>query len=119
MVSVTSERSLETLTAADFRDHQGTRFQVTAVSAEDGSPGSFDAELVDVTEYPANALGSFRAPFSVIFHGPLEPVMPQGTYRLEHEQFGGLEIFLVPVGPEASGESGEAPTAMRYEAVFG
>jgi hypothetical protein len=113
------ERSLETLTAADFRDHQGTRFQITAASREDGSPASFEAELVDVTEYPDNAIGSFRTPFSALFHGPAEPVMPQGIYRVEHEHLGGLEILLVPLGPEASAESGEAPAAMRYEAVFG
>lgn len=119
IVDVANERSLEALTAADFRDHKGTQFRVTGESADDGSPTSFEAELVDVTEYPGNAVGSFRAPFSVVFHGPLEPVMPQGTYRLEHEQFGGVELFMVPIGPNAPGEPGQAPTAMRYEAVFG
>jgi uncharacterized protein DUF6916 len=119
IVGVANERSLEALTAADFRDHKGTRFQVTGGPADDGSPGSFEAELVEVTEYPANAAGTFRTPFSVVFHGPMEPVMPQGTYRLEHEQFGEVELFIVPIGPNAPGEPGKAPTAMRYEAAFG
>lgn len=35
---------------------------------------------------------------------------PQGTYRLEHDELGTLEIFLVPLGPDAVG--------MRYEAIF-
>jgi hypothetical protein len=119
MILVTNERSLESLTAADFRGNQGTRFRLSSGSAEVGAPASFEAELTDVTEYPATAVGTFRTPFSVLFHGPLEPVMPQGIYRVEHEHFGTLDLFLVPVGPNASGESGEAPTAMRYEAVFG
>ena len=71
-----------------------------------------------MTEYQANAAGSFRAPFSVLFHGPLEPVMPQGIYQLEHEHFGTLELFVVPIGPNEVAPR-ETPTAMRYEAVFG
>jgi hypothetical protein len=41
--------------------------------------------------------------------------MPQDTYRLEHERFGVLEVFIVPVGPATPDE---AASAMRYEAVF-
>jgi hypothetical protein len=116
---VTKERSLETLTAADFRGSQGARFRLTGGPAGGGTPVSFEAELADVTEYPAGAAGAFRTPFSVLFHGPLEPVMPQGTYRVSHERFGELDLFIVPVGPHASAESEGAPAAMRYEAVFG
>jgi hypothetical protein len=118
-VGVADERSIETLTAADFRDHKGARFRVTGGPAQDDSPGPFEAELVDVTEHPTDAAGAFRAPFSVVFHGPLDPVRPQGIYRLEHEQLGGVDLFLVPLGPSAPGEPADAPAAMRYEAVFG
>ncbi|MGH3157823.1 MAG: DUF6916 family protein [Streptosporangiaceae bacterium] len=111
---MTSERSLDTLTAEDFRDHKNTRFRMTG----DGSPASFEAELVSVTEYTDNASGTFRTPFSVLFHGPLEPVLPQGTYRLEHDGLGTLDLFIVPVGPDTPEPESE-PTAMRYEAVFG
>ena len=51
-----------------------------------------------------------RPPFSLIFRGPLQPVLPQRIYALEHERLGRLEIFIVPVGPEGGG--------MNYEAVF-
>jgi uncharacterized protein DUF6916 len=116
---MTDERSLETLTAAEFRASHGARFRLTGSPAEDGVPASFEAELADVTEYPAGAAGTFRAPFSVVFHGPLEPVMPQGIYRVEHEQFGALELFIVPLGPNVPRDRGAAPAVMRYEAVFG
>ncbi len=115
---MTDQRSLETLTAADFQNRRGARFRVTGGPAE-GVPAAFEAELAEVTEYPATASGTFRAPFSVVFHGPLEPVLPQGIYRIEHERFGALDIFIVPVGPLAPAEPGAAPAAMRYEAVFG
>jgi hypothetical protein len=119
MVAVSTGRSLETLTAEDFRTNQGTGFRFTGVSSsEGGSPRSFEAELVEVAEHPASAADAFRTPFSVLFHGPLQPVMSQGIYRLEHERLGGLELFIVPVGPDKPSVPGEGPTAMRYEAVF-
>ena len=51
-----------------------------------------------------------RIPFSVVFEGPLEHVLPQRTWPLDHAELGRLEIFLVPLGPEGD--------AMRYQAVF-
>jgi hypothetical protein len=46
----------------------------------------------------------------LLFRGPRTPVLPQRIYRLEHAVMGPLEIFLVPIGPDAEG--------MRYQAVF-
>lgn len=116
---MSDEHSLETLTAEDFRSSQGTRFRLTGGPPESGSPVSVDVELVDVTEHAAPAPGAFRAPFSLLFHGPLRPAMPQGMYRLEHDHVGTLELFIVPVDPNRIPLPGRAPTAMYYEAVFG
>jgi hypothetical protein len=38
------------------------------------------------------------------------PVLPQGIQRLSHAELGELDLFLVPIGPDAQG--------MRYEAAF-
>jgi hypothetical protein len=119
MAVVTTERSLETLTAADFRKHQGTGFRLTGEQREGGPAGSSEVELAEVNEHPQSAGGTFRVPFSVVFRGPLEPIMPQGIYRLEHEHLGALELFIVPIGPNKNANSAEGPTAMLYEAVFG
>jgi hypothetical protein len=118
MAPVSTDRSLETLTAEDFRGHQGTAFRMTG-ALQGGPPVVIDTELADVTEYPAPAPGTPRAPFAVVFHGPLQLVAPQGIYRVEHEQLGALELFIVPIGPDEPAAPGQAPTAMRYEAVFG
>lgn len=48
--------------------------------------------------------------FALLFLGPAQPVLQQATYRLEHAEMGAMDIFLVPVGPQAGG--------MGYEAVF-
>jgi hypothetical protein len=48
--------------------------------------------------------------FSLIFHGPLTPVLPQKIYRLDHDRLGEMDLFLVPIGPKDGG--------MQYQAVF-
>lgn len=106
-------RSLETLTAEDFRDVKGSRFGLQ------GRHVAFQLELADVTQAAGGPSGTFRTSFAVLFHGPIEPVLPQGIYRLDHEQLGVLELFIVPVGPDEPSGPGSQPTAMRYEAVFG
>jgi Domain of unknown function (DUF6916) len=113
------DHSLQTLTAGDFRPHQGTWFRLTGGPSPGSSPVTIETELVEVTEHGGTGPRSFRAPFSVLLHGPLEPVMAQGIYRVEHDQLGTLELFVVPVGPDEPRAPGGAPTAMRYEAVFG
>jgi hypothetical protein len=71
---------------------------------------SLGMRLVRVT--PANsAQPGARRPFALVLRGPTEPVLPQQICRVEHPSLGSMEIFLVPIGPDASG--------MQYEAVFG
>ncbi len=69
-----------------------------------GSQAQFEAELVEVTEIAREPGG--RAPFSLVFRGGPDPPLPQRIYRVEHDELGALEIFLVPIAPD------------RYEAVF-
>jgi len=75
--------------------------------------GSTELELIEVQSLPLHAgLGhqSARTPFSLVFRGPKGSALPQRIYGIEHEALGGLEIFLVPIGPDERGQ--------RYEAVF-
>lgn len=115
---MSDEYSLETLTAEEFRGTLGTFFRLSTGPHESDPAGSFELKLVEVSEHGDGSPGPFRAPFSLLFHGPIEPVIPQAIYRLEHERLGTRELFIVPVGPEAPAAPGQAPTAMRYEIVF-
>jgi hypothetical protein len=115
---VADSRSLETLTAEDFREIKGSRFHLTVELPGQGRHVVFQVELADVTQAARGPSGTLRTPFAVTFHGPIEPILPQGIYRLEHEQLGVLELFIVPIGPDEPSEPGKQPTAMRYEAVF-
>jgi hypothetical protein len=94
---------LASLTAEDFRALLGTRFVMPSVP--------FEAELIEVTDRAAPSVTGLRAPFSIVFRGPLQPVLSQGIRRVEHNGLGELDLFLVPIGPDETG--------MRYEAVFG
>lgn len=72
-------------------------------------------QAVDLTLAEAKRLGAARpdrrAPFSLIFH-PADRnfTLPQQVYPLSHPQLGTLDIFLVPIRPDAGGN--------RLEAVF-
>ena len=65
--------------------------------------------LVEV-ESRKRVLESGRAPFTLLFRAQSSEVMPQGTYRLEHESLGSIDLFLVPIGQDDS--------HVQYEAIF-
>jgi hypothetical protein len=48
--------------------------------------------------------------FSIVFRGPLQPVLPQKIYPFEHPEIGSFSLFIVPIGQEAEGT--------LYQAVF-
>jgi hypothetical protein len=89
---------LDALTIADFAPLLHDRFRIS------GDGQAFDAELVEVTEIAREPGG--RAPFSLVFQGGPSPPLPQRIYRIEHDDLGAIEIFLVPIAAD------------RYEAVF-
>lgn len=52
-----------------------------------------------------------RKSFSIVFRMNGEKGhYPQGTYPVEHPDFGKLDIFLVPIGADQEG--------MRYQSIF-
>ena len=92
---------LEDFTVGTFSGHLGDSFRV---HPEDSS--TLDLELVSSTGLNE---GSER-PFSIVFRGPGDALLPQRIYRMEHAEIGAFEIFLVPIGPDEEG--------LRYEAIF-
>lgn len=95
---------LAPLTLAHFAPLQGQRFDLRA-EGETAMPVAL-VEAHPLTAHP----GAARAPFSLVFEGPAEPLLPQATYGLVHPALGSLDIFLVPVA--------RSPAGIRYEAVF-
>jgi hypothetical protein len=94
---------LDKVTGADFRPFIGSDFEIRF------DDGTYHLRLVAVDDLQAWE-GQQRLGFSLTFSGEKKAVLPQGTWKLEHGQAGPLEIFLVPIQPDADGP--------RYEAIF-
>lgn len=92
------------LTLETFRPAVGQAFTV-------GDEGGAKVELILAEAAEVDAGPHAPAPsFSLLFHGPADPFMPQATYRFEHESLEAMEIFIVPLGRDEHGTV--------YQAVF-
>lgn len=102
---------LENLSMADFAPHHRSPFRL----ALDPDPNIVLVlnEIQALKDLRRGADGT-AVPgvqaFSLLFHGPLTPILPQAIYPLENAAMGRLEIFIVPLGPDKEG--------MRYQAIF-
>ncbi len=95
------------------------RLPLAAFQAELNKPFSVhlgdervELELIAVSDLGVRAAAGVAVPcYSLVFRSQGEKrVAPQATYRIENDNLGRLDVFLVPIGPDASG--------MRYEAIF-
>lgn len=88
-----------------FQQEVGGRFTISFTDAR------FDLLLREATalKYHDPQIHA-RHPFSLFFVCPDQRVLNQGTYAIDHERLGRLEIFIVPVGADGDG--------VEYEAVF-
>ena len=101
---------LESFTRDTFASHLNERFQLQAAAAV------VELQLVELTDLsarssaPAPADKPRRSPFSAVFLGPRDPILPQQTYRMSHDRVGSFDLFIVPIGRDQTGT--------RYEAIF-
>jgi hypothetical protein len=85
-----------------FTEYVNTQFDVL-----DDPSRTFCLTLINVVEYVKTER---QEVFSLFFHGPSAPFVPQGIHKLNHAHLGELELFLVPVGQDKDG--------FQYEAAF-
>jgi len=93
---------LEELHKESFVEQLNTKFQLI----HEGAP-LLELELIEVT---GPGIAGRQERFYLVFRGPLEMSFDQGMGRVEHEQLGAFDLFLVAIARE--------PDGMRYEAVF-
>lgn len=91
------------LTRATFEPHHNTAFRLDLGEAE-----PLSLILVEVVDRTPEGFAGEQ--FSLLFAGPPEPYLEQGTYSLDHEALGTVALFLVPVDQRKDG--------FRYEAFF-
>ena len=94
---------MQTFSLTDFSDYTGHPFPVSVGGAR------ILLTLTQATEVKGGIPGG-RKPFSLIFRGPAQPLLPQAIYDFEHPIHGVIPIFIVPLGTDADG--------VTYEAVF-
>ncbi|MDO8361259.1 MAG: hypothetical protein Q7V88_00035 [Actinomycetota bacterium] len=102
------------LTPATFADAVGSTFiiQLSGPPEAPDTPVPYALTLTDVVPHAPSGPQAPRAePFSLVFLGPAGGYLSQRTYALQHAALGVVELFLVPLGPQADGQH-------RYEAVF-
>lgn len=102
--------ALGSLTVDVFQSRIGERFRIVPRPEQ-----IVEAELIEARVFGGAAKSSVpdarrRVPFALVFRARPVEALPQRIYRFEHEEIGPYDIFLVPVGPDATG--------MLYEAIF-
>ncbi len=90
------------LNHSTFAEKLGATFRLLP---DDGK--TLDIKLTEVSDLQTSP---HSEQFAIVFRGPAETSLTQGTHRLEHEDMGEFALFLVPVGSDAEG--------LLYEAVF-
>ena len=92
---------------ATFTPLVGEEFSV-GLEAGGGDPVLRLLEVSPLPSWP----GAPRAdPFSLVFAGRRGIALAQGIYSVSHPGLGSLDLFLVPIAPDATGDP-------LYESVF-
>jgi hypothetical protein len=90
------------LTFDTFAQKLNSQFQV-----EHGAAVALTTELVEASQLPSSP--GYEV-FSIIFRGPPDKFLPQGTYRFQHNNIGAFDLFIVPIRQDQHG--------FYYEVVF-
>jgi hypothetical protein len=67
------------------------------MQVEDGD--ALNVELIEVSDVGKGG----EDQFVLLFQGPAEPVLPQGTCRFQQDRIGRFALFVVPVGRNEAG----------------
>lgn len=90
------------LTHEAFTQQAGTKFQV---QIDENTGVELDlTEISELKKYPQ------QEEFSLVFRGPSDMFLGQGTRSFTHNQMGPFDLFIVPIRQDEQG--------FYYEAVF-
>lgn len=95
---------VELLRHEDFAPHVGKRFRF------EGWHGTLDLAAA-ILHHTAAAPGTVRTPFTLLFHGPVGDILPEGLYRADIEDGPTFELYIMPIHTVAPGRQ-------EYQAMF-
>ncbi len=93
---------LASLTHESFAQQANTKFHVLL-----GESITVPLDMIEVSELKISPL---QERFFLLFRGPAEQALGQGTYRFQHDQLGPFDLFIVPIKQDEQGR--------YYEAAF-
>jgi hypothetical protein len=97
---------IETFTKETFASRLNTNFRVR-LDAEN----TLELELIEATgDDDASEQPRKQIRFSAVFRSPPDKLLMQRSYRMEHDDLGEFDLFIVPIGKDEKG--------FYYEAVF-
>ena len=101
-----TESTADGLNLESFESQLGTRFLINHEASK------VKVKLVNVTNFASQEqTAAGKEGFSLLFRGPKETTLKQGTYLIEHEELGMFSFLIVPVGTKDT-------RAPHYEAVI-
>lgn len=81
--------------------------------------GEIALTLVEATQLPRNGLPEqFRTPLSLVLSGPLNPVLYDDHYYLDHPVLGRQQWFMSPISSLFPLPGQPGPAVQRYQVVF-
>lgn len=80
----------ESITHENFSGHLNASFQV------DVGETPLELELVEV-ETGKSIDPSLREPFTLIFQGPKDSIVPEGIYTVSNDGAGSFELYIIPI----------------------
>jgi hypothetical protein len=93
--------------AASLEHETFSRYLNTNFRISPGESKTVELELSTVHEL---LLSPQQERFAIVFRGPREQFLQQGSYSFEHDEMGEFILFIVPIHQDDSG--------IFYEAVF-
>jgi len=80
----------ESISHENFSGHLNALFRI------DVAETSQELELVEV-EVGDSVDPSLREPFTLIFQGPKDSILPEGIHNLSNDDAGSFELYIIPI----------------------
>ena len=85
-----------TATMTERISHENFSGHLNALFRVDVPDTSLELELVEV-EAAKPIDPSLREPFTLIFQGPKDPILAEGTYNVSNDSAGSFELYIIPI----------------------
>ena len=90
MAAKSTKTMTESISHENFSGHLNASFRI------DVAETSLELELVEV-EVGKSIDPSLREPFTLIFQGPKDSILPEGIYNVSNDGAGSFDLYIIPI----------------------